>query len=270
MWDFFKDNTANYKMPPLRNLQHLRIEGVDSCSLGLLTLIESCSRLQSFEYVSTTLGFEARIDQKWLDTLAKRANTLKRLQLILPVHGNYLEGTIHLAEQFDLRRLSKLNSLEISQIILLLEASPEHLNFSDLLPASLESLVVRDIDDSFTIPLSNFIEQWGDKVLPQLRYFELVETGNLAKLCLGNTGSSGSDLNENSWPVARTQFIGMCHHAGIRYKIWSEAAKSWAQTGMNFMDWSGVVKTYFSADANLGSLSIHGSDEDLVHIEFIV
>ncbi|KEQ60957.1 uncharacterized protein M437DRAFT_67731 [Aureobasidium melanogenum CBS 110374] len=220
-WEFFKDNAANYQMPPLGNVQHLRVEGVESCSPGLVTLIGNCSNLNSLEYVSTGFSFlEARLDQKWLDVLEKRANTLKRLQLILYYTDYYSDGMVDSISQFDLRGLSQLVFLEISQDIIIPEFSSQRTELLDLLPSSLESLVIRDIDVTFTTTLSRFVEQDGFRYFPQLRYVELVEKEDLAGHCSNSTESSENfDIDRISWSAARTQLIEMCQKAGVKCKV---------------------------------------------------
>lgn len=205
MSDFFTNDSAKYRMPTLCNLRYLRLQNVDCHPSGPLTLIMSCSRLQSFEYLPPMYSSEVRFDQSLPDALAEKANTLKRLQLILPIEDQYVKDNVRLANRFDLQRLWRLESLEISQNILFPKSSREYLRFWDLLPVSLESLVIREVDDGLTITLSNFVEQQGYEDFPRLRYLELVETEEFANSCLDDSRSSGA--LQKSWPEAvKAQF----------------------------------------------------------------
>lgn len=256
MYDFFKHDPANYQMPPLINLQHLRVEGFDTDSSGLLKLMKSCSQLQSFEYIPSRFDFIPYFGHDWVEALTEKANALKRLrlqsqlplQLILPSDGGYQDDTIDLSDELNLQSFSKLVSLEISQMILLPESGPQDAELSDLLPSSLESLIVRDVDAISTTLLSKFIEKGGSRNFPRLRYIELVEAEHFAKLCSNNTEpSESSDMDKMQWPVIRARFIEMCQDAGIRYKIWSEAAKWRVDEGKDYIDWPEDVRAHFSA-----------------------
>lgn len=248
MSDFFTNPSARYQTPTLDNLRHLRLQNVDSYPSAVLNLILNCSQLQSFEYLPQMDSPEVTFDQDLLDALAEKASTLERLQLMLPMENEYVEDNVHLASRFDLQRMWKLKSLEISQNILFPRSGTEHLRFSELLPASLESLVVREVDDGLTAPLSNLVEHQGHEDFPRLRYVELVETEEFANSCLGNTGSPGT--LQKSWPAARARLIEMCQDANVKYKVWSEPAKSWADIGKDYIDWPETVKAHFSAGIN--------------------
>lgn len=128
------------------------------------------------------------------------------------------------------------------------KSNSARLGFSDIWLASLESLLVRGIDDGFTVTLSNFVEQQGHEDFPRLRYLEIVEPEEFANPCLDNTGLSGD--SQKSWPATRARFVDMCQEVGIRYKIWSEPAESWANVGKNCMDWPEAVRAHFSAAVN--------------------
>lgn len=249
--NFFKLEPAKHQMPPLRNLQHLRVECYSYWSRELLTLVASCKQLKSFEYVSRADFSTASFDQKWLDILAERANTLERLQLRSALANNYSRDMIRLTNGFDLRRMSKLVSLEISQIILFPKSSSQELEFSDLLPSSLESLTMRDVDATFAATLSRFVEQKGCSYFPRLRYFELVEARVLADTHTEDAQTSQSlAMNQTAWSATRLHFVDMCRDLGLGYKVWSEDAKMFANKA-DYKDWPERVKNHVRVGVSL-------------------
>ncbi|CAD0097021.1 unnamed protein product [Aureobasidium vineae] len=221
---FFNHPSATYHMPLLKHLRYLRIQNVNSDPIGL-----------------------------FLDTLAKRVDTLERLELVIPFENEHEEDDVHFANRFDLRQLSKLRSSEINQTILFPHSSPENPNFSDLLPTSLESLVVREVDANFATALSNFVEQKDHENPPRLRYIELVETEEFANSTLEeNQTAETLEIDHAAWSAVRAELIEMCLDVGIRYKIWSEVAKVFADE-KDYKDWPERVKNHFRAGITLSS-----------------
>ncbi|THV72205.1 hypothetical protein D6D27_09738, partial [Aureobasidium pullulans] len=134
--------------------------------------MEGCSNLRSLELLYSKYTDElVDVSQSFIDELVKVSGTLERLQFIIP--GKSFRNLPD--NLFDLRRLTKLKSLEMNHhpFFPIPGTHDPEPTLSDLLPASIESLILRWCEDDVIAPLSPFVDNQGYKDLPNLRYIEL-------------------------------------------------------------------------------------------------
>ncbi|KAI5203677.1 hypothetical protein E4T39_04040 [Aureobasidium subglaciale] len=213
----FDEDPARYNFP-LQDLRNLHLENMHIGPSALSSLVEDCGQLQSLALLFPEVADNVDISQDFLDKLAKRSETLESLRLVIPdkYYGQFPDNL------FDLRRLTNLKSLETNQHPLLPKPGtqdPEP-NFHDLLPSSLERLVLRWVDSSMSLPLMRFVEMQGYKDFPNLKYIGLVETRGLSVEQPEQWRSAHA-----TWIAIRDRCEKVCNEAGIEFKVWSEGEK---------------------------------------------
>ncbi|THY36629.1 hypothetical protein D6D01_00260 [Aureobasidium pullulans] len=208
-------------------------------SFGLRSIVEGCIKLRSLELLYSKYTDElVDVSQGFIDELVKVSGTLERLQFIIP--GKSFRNLPD--NLFDLRQLTKLKSLEMNHHPLFPipgTHDPEP-TLSDLLPPSIESLILRWCEDDLIAPLSPFVETQGYKDLPNLRYIELAGTGNFmmvperwrsdrpawfAEFMMPTHPREEEDVGLEEWTATQGRCEQVRKEAGIELKIWAEAQK---------------------------------------------
>ena len=236
------DLDPDYAHPhvPLHNLRDLHLENMQIGSFGLRSIMEGCSNLRSLELVYSKYTDElVDVSQSFIDELVKVSGTLERLQFIIP--GKSFRNLPD--NLFDLRRLTKLKSLEMnhhpfSPIPGTHDPEP---TLSDLLPASIENLILRWCEDDVIAPLSPFVDNQGYKDLPNLRYIELAGIGHFMMvperwrsdrpawfpgfMMPTHPREEEEDVGLEEWTATQGRCEQMCKETGIELKIWAEAQK---------------------------------------------
>ncbi|KAI5204025.1 hypothetical protein E4T38_04828 [Aureobasidium subglaciale] len=213
----FDQDPARYHFP-FQNLRNLHLENMNIGPSALSSLVEDCSHLRSLALLFPEMADNVDIRQDFLDKLAQRSETLESLQLVIPdkYYGSFPDNL------FDVRRLIKLKLLEISQRALLPKSgthTPEP-KFHDLIPSSVEQLILRWVEDDMTPYLTRFVDMQSYNEFPNLKYIELVKTRRLNISMLERAKSARS-----TWIAIRDRFEKMCNQAGIGFKVWSEEEK---------------------------------------------
>ncbi|KAI5274725.1 hypothetical protein E4T47_02224 [Aureobasidium subglaciale] len=226
----FDEDPARYHFP-FQNLRNLHLENMNIGPSALSSLIEDCSQLRSLALLFPEVVNNVDISQDFLDKLAKRSETLESLRLVIPdkYYGSFPDNL------FDVRRLAKLKLLEISQRPLLPKSgthTPEP-DFHDLIPSSVEQLILRWVEDDVTPYLTRFVDMQSHNEFPNLKYIEHVETRRL-NISMPERAKSA----RSTWVAIRNRFEKMCNQAGIEFKVWSEDERDYFEnpTGEEVLD----------------------------------
>lgn len=214
-FDGIETDLAKYHLP-LQHLQDLLFKDIEIERSVMHSMIQGCTHLRSLELVLPSPADDIDIGQGFLDVLATRADTLERLQILIPDR----HCDVVAANPYDLRRLVNLKFLKMSQYPLFPVPEPHILGpaFSDLLPPSLQTLTVRFVDKTFTNPLSTFSEANDHENFPNLTRFELVLADG------PHTDKTSSRSDNIKWAAALDACVRTCGKQGIEFKISLEEA----------------------------------------------